>query len=465
MSERASLRLPLAAAAAAFIAACASVPPARPDVQLPALTAQAQAAAERFWTLFEDAQLTQLIEEALANNRDLKTAVARIDEARANLRLTRSTLYPALDATAAASRSKRSEATELRQGPPFHSTAYNAGLAAAYEVDLWGKLASGRAAAAASLLATEYAAATVRFALAAQVASTYFSLRGFDADLRLTRETLATRDEAVRLQKARAAAGVASELDLRFAEAERAAVAAAIPALERAVAQTEAALAQLLGRSPAAVFAPAIARGAALDQSVAPEVPAGLPSDLLARRPDIRQADAALAAAQARVAEARAQYFPSLTLTASFGGESADLADLFSAPARVWSVAASLLQPIIGAQRIAAQVDAAAARREQAALAYQQAVVAALRDAHDALAAHRAARAAFVAQEERRAKQADVLRLAELRYRSGYSSYLEVLDAQRNLLEAERARLAALRERQIAIVDLYKALGGGWTPK
>jgi multidrug efflux system outer membrane protein len=465
MFEHASARVALAAASAALITACASAPPAPPALELPPLAAPAPAAAERFWTLFNDTQLTQLIEEALANNRDLKSAVARIDEARANVRLARASAYPSLDASAAASRNKRSEATELRQGPPFHSTTYNAGLAAAYEVDLWGKLASGRTAAAASLLATEYAAQTVRFALVAQVAATYFTLRGFDDELRLLRATLATRDDNVRLQRARATAGVASELDLRFAEAERAAVAAALPALQRAVAQTEAALAQLLGRSAAAVFAPAIARGAALEQSVAPEVPEGLPSDLLARRPDIRQAEAALAAAQARVAEARAQYLPSLTLTASFGGESADLADLFSAPARVWSVAAGLLQPIIGAQRIGAQVDAAAARREQAALAYQQTVVAALRDAHDALAAHRAARAAFVAQEERRAKQAEVLRLAELRYRSGYSSYLEVLDAQRNLLEAERARLAALRERQIAIVDLYKALGGGWTPR
>jgi multidrug efflux system outer membrane protein len=465
MSERRPLRATLLAGVAAALTACAQVQPAPPPLALPPLTGQAPADAERFWTLFDDPALSRLVDEALANNRDLRIAVARIDEARAALRLARAALYPSLDASVTASRGKRSEATELRQGPPFHSTSYGAGLSAAYEVDLWGRLGAGRAAAAASALGSEYAAQTVRVALAAQVASTYFSLRGLDADLQLTRQTLATRDENVRLQKARVMAGVASEFDLRLAEAERAAVAAAIPALERAVAQTEAALAQLLGRSPAAVFAPAIARGVPLEAARAPEVPAGLPADLLARRPDVRQAQANLEAAQARVAEARAQYLPALTLTAAFGAESAELADLFSAPARVWSLAASLLQPILGAQRISAQVDAAAARREQAALAYQQAVVAALRDAHDALAAHRAARETFVAQEQRRAKQADALRLAELRYRNGYSSYLEVLDAQRNLLDAERARLAALRERQIAIVDLYKALGGGWAPR
>ena len=269
----------------------------------------------------------------------------------------------------------------------------------------------------------------------------------------------------MRLQRSRFAAGVTSELDFRLAEAERANVAAAIPPLERSVAQTEAALARLVGRSAKGVFSPEIARGRAIDEKiVAPDVPGGLPSDLLARRPDIRQAEANLVAARALTAEARGQYFPSLTLTASLGHESADLSDLFTAPARVWSVAGSLLQPIIGLKRIEAQVDAAASRSEQAAYAYQQSVVDALRDVHDALVAHRAARAAFDAQDDRRNKQADVLRLAELRYRNGYSSYLEVLDAQRNLFDADRSRLAALRDRQTAVVDLYRALGGGWTP-
>jgi len=193
-------------------------------------------------------------------------------------------------------------------------------------------------------------------------------------------------------------------------------------------------------------------------------VPSGLPSDLLERRPDIRQAEASLMATRAQTAEAHAQYFPSVVLTGSLGQQSADLSDLFTAPARIWSVAGSLLQPIIGLKRIEAEVDAATARSEQAALFYQQSVVDALRDVHDALIAHSSARAAFVAQTDRRDKQADVLRLAELRYRNGYSSYLEVLDAQRNLFDAERARLLALRERQSAVVDLYRALGGGWTP-
>jgi multidrug efflux system outer membrane protein len=451
--------------AALVLAACAHIDTTKPAVELPPMTDKAPVGAERFWTLFEDEQLTKLVDEALANNRDLKIAVARIEEARANLRIARSALYPSLDANAGAGRSKQSGSINLPSGTPLIGNTFNIGVSAAYEVDLWGKLAAGREAANASLLATSYAAETVRIALASQVASTYFALRSFDADLRLTRETLGTRDENVRLQKSRTTAGVTSELDLRFAEAERAAVAAAIPGLERAVAQTEAALARLAGRSAKGVFTPEIARGRAIDEKiVAPEVPPGLPSDLLVRRPDIRQAEANLLATRALTAEARGQYFPSLTLTGALGQQSADLSDLFEAPARVWSVAANLLQPIIGLKRIEAQVDAATSRSEQAAFAYQQSVVDALRDVHDALISLTTARRAYEAQEDRRAKQADVLRLAELRYRNGYSSYLEVLDAQRNLFDADRSRLAALRDQQTAVVDLYRALGGGWAP-
>jgi outer membrane protein, multidrug efflux system len=291
-------------------------------------------------------------------------------------------------------------------------------------------------------------------------------LRALDAEVGVTRDTLGGRDENVRLQKSRNTAGLTSELDLRVAEAERSNVAATLPPLERAVAQTEASLARLVGRSARDVYTPTIARGRAIDEKlVSPQVPVGLPSDLLQRRPDIRQAEATLIATRALTAEARGQYFPSLILTGGLGRESADLSDLFSAPARVWSIAGNLLQPIIGLKRIEAEVDAATSRSEQAAFFYQQSVVDALRDAHDALIAHTSARASFEAQNDRRNKQADVLRLAELRYRNGYSSYLEVLDAQRNLFDADRARLLALREQQTAVVDLYRALGGGWAPE
>jgi multidrug efflux system outer membrane protein len=455
-------KLTIAVVAATLLAACASAP-LPPKVELPAASAPTPANIERWWTLFDDPQLTALIDEALANNLELRLAVARIEESRASLRLARQALSPSLDVDAGVNRSQVSNANTRQLPPPLATTTHNLGLQAAYEIDLWGRLAAGRDAAGADLLATAYAAQTVRIALAAQVATSAFTLRALDAELQLTRDTLATREASVELQQRRFDAGVASEYDLALARAERSTVAAGIAPIEQAVAQAESALAALLGRSAKAVFTPEVSRGAKspAEPGVA-EVPAGLPSDLLARRPDIRQAEAQLAAADARVAQARAAYYPRLSLTASLGGESRDLADLLTAPARVWSIAGNLLQPILGLKTIEAQADAAAARREQAVLAYQQVVQSAFRDVHDALVAHRGARDSLAAQDERRQRLREALRLAELRLQAGYSSQLEVLDAQRNLLDAERARLNALRDRQIALVSLYKALGGGW---
>lgn len=463
------MRIPrtlIAAAVAAALSACATTGTRPPTVDLPALTGAPVPAIDRWWTQFDDPQLTALIEEALVANLDLRIAVARIEEARANLRLARSYQYPTVDADLAAARARRSDATEPRFPGPLITDHYAAGLNVAYEVDLWGRLRAGSAAAQAALLATRYGAETVRTVLAAQVADAYFTLLGFDAELRLSRETLATRIESANLQRQRFEAGLVGDYELRLAEAERATVAASVPPLERAVAQTESALAVLAGRSPRAVFAPDVARDAGLKvDGPGPTVPAGLPSDLLARRPDIKQAEANLAAASARIDEARAQYFPAVTLTARLGGESSELADLFSGPGLIWSVAGSLFQPVFGAGRIASQVDAATAQRQQAELAYVRAVQGAFRDVHNALVAHRSARDSYIAQEDRRAQFAEALRLAELRYKGGYTSYIEVLDNQRNLLDAERARLVALRARQGALVDLYKALGGGWAPE
>lgn len=468
MRNRTLISLLAAPLAAVLLSSCASTDTRLPAVDVPAATTTHVAGIERWWTQFDDPQLTTLVEEALAANLDLRLAISRIDEARANLRLARSTLYPSLDADFGASRARRSQSTDLAFPGPQISNAFSGGLQAAYEVDLWGRLASGRNAAQAQLLSTRYSAETVRTALAAQVASTYFSLRALDAELRISRDTLGTRSENIKLQKQRFDAGLVGEYEVRLSEAERSSVAALIPALERAIAQAEAALAVLAGRSAREVYTPMVARGkdiATIASNSTTEVPAGLPADLLARRPDIQQAEANLVAASARIDEARAQYFPSLILTGRFGGESSDLSDLFSAPARVWSIAGNLLQPIIGAARIGSQVDAATARRNQAEIGYVQSVQGAFRDAHNALVAHRSARDIFVAQDERRTQLIDALRLSDLRYKSGYSSFIDVLDNQRNLLDAERARVNALRDRQTALVDLYKALGGGWSPE
>jgi outer membrane protein, multidrug efflux system len=233
-------------AAATFsvaLTACATVEHRLPAVELPAATAPAPADIDRWWQRFGDPQLTALIEQALANNVDLQLAVARIDEARANLRIARSTLFPDVNAVVGASRAQRSDAVEPRFPGPKVTNRYNAGLQASYELDLWGRLAAGRDASAAALLATRFSAETVRTVLAAEVARAYFTLRAFDAELQITREALGTRAENVQLQRQRFDAGLIGEYELQLADAERATVAATIPSLQRAVAQTEAALA------------------------------------------------------------------------------------------------------------------------------------------------------------------------------------------------------------------------------
>jgi len=456
----------VALALAAALAACATTETRVPPVDLPPTTAAAVPGIDRWWTQFNDPRLTALIDEALAANLDLRIAVARIDEARASLRLARSYQLPTVNAYLDAARSQRSDATEPRFPGPLITNNYGAGLSVAYEVDLWGRLSANTTAAQATLLGTRYSAEVVRTVLAAQVASTYFQLLSLDAQLQLSRDTLATRIESVNLQKQRFDAGLIGDFDVRQAEAERATVAASIPPLQRAVAQTEAALAALAGRSARAVFTPEVARSVELKvDEGGPAVPEGLPSDLLARRPDVQRAEANLVATNARITEARAQYFPAVALTARFGSESSDLSDLFSGPGVVWTIAGSLLQPVFNAGRIESQVEAATSQRDQAELDYVRTVQSAFRDAHDALVAHRTARESYVAQEDRRAQYAEALRLADLRYKAGYTSYIEVLDNQRSLLDAERARLVALRARQAALVDVYKALGGGWSPE
>jgi len=455
----------LVAASIVSLAACRTIETKVPPVELPEASVQSLPDVERWWTQFNDQKLNALIDEAFAANLDLGVATARIEEARANLGVARSFLFPRVDAYANADRTRRSNATDLSFPGPLTTNTYGPGLQASYEVDLSGRISAGVNAARSTLLATRYNTEAVRTVLAAQVATTYFTLLALDAELQISRDTLVTREEAVTLQRQRYDAGLIGEYDFKLAQAERASVLASIPPLQRARAQTEAALATLAGRSARAVFTPVVARAGLVEGAFVPEVPVGLPSDVLARRPDIRQSEAQLASANARVAEARAQYFPSLVLTGFYGSESSDLANLFSGPALVWSIAGRALQPIFSGGQITAQVEGAKAREQQLELQYVQTVQSAFRDAHDALVAHSSARDSFVAQSERRDLFAQAFALAELRYRSGYVSYIDVLDTQRNLLEAERQRVLALRERQVALVDLYKAIGGGWSPE
>ena len=454
----------LIAAFALAIAGCTTTPTAPPAVELPPATLT-DVHLERWWTNFNEPPLTALIDEALANNLDLQVAMARIDAARAQVTFARGSLYPTVDVGVNAGRARVSRvgATPIPQGFPATGDDYRVGLNASYELDLWGKYRAATRAAQNDVLASEYARETVRTAIAAEVARAYFQLLAADAQLRLLRDTLTLRDETVRLQTDRAQAGVIGDYDLSQAKAERAAVVSDIAIAEQAIALNESALASLTGRSPRDVYAPTVARSATPASLLdVPTVPAGLPSDMLERRPDIKQVEKSLAAASLRIDRARADYFPSVSLTGSLGTESIALGNLFSGSSLFWSLGAGLLQPLFNLNTIDANVQAATARREELVANYRQTVQAAFKDAHDALSANRTTREALAAQTERSENLQQAYSLSDIRYKAGYSPYLEVLDAQRQLLQAQTLQIVAARDVRLALVDLAKALGGGW---
>ena len=458
----------LAVAIAATLAGCATTTPTEPPkVELPAPTV-AQLDLSHWWTSFGDPALTSLVDEALTNNLDLQVAMARIDAARAQMRLARADLYPSLDLGVGVSRSKVTEVgtVPIPRGISPTGNDFRVGLSAAYEIDLWGKYRTATRAAQNDLLATQYARETVRTAVAAQVARTYFDLIAADAQLQLLKDTLALREQTVSLQTDRAQAGVIGQYDLAQAKAERDAVRADIAVAQRAVSQYESALAVVVGRSPREVFHPSVVREPSLTKLLAvPTVPAGLPSGILERRPDLRQLERELAAASLRIDRARADYLPSLNLTGTLGTESAALRQLLSGPSLIWSLGAGLAQPLFNLDRIGANVEAQTARREELVVNYRQTVQAAFKDVHDALAANETTRTALAAQTTRRDELQQAYELSDLRYKAGYSPYLEVLDAQRQLLQAQTLSILAARDVRLALVDLANALGGGWDYK
>src|SRR6266700_1571792 len=437
---------------AALLAGCAGLNPdyTRPAVDLPQAWRDAPAEGVRaqeapWWKVYGDAVLDRLIEEALANNASVMLALARVDEARAALGATSAEQLPYV--TAGANRNRTRLSADV-----------------SYEIDLWGRLRNATQAARAELLATEAARETVRIALTSDVAQGYFALRALDAQLAATRRSLATRTEALELQKKRAQLGDISEYDYRQLEADVAAERAQVPVLEQQRAQQENALAVLLGRSPRAIYEGALEAGIdPEEQIVAIVVPSGLPSDLLLRRPDLVQAEQTLIAANARVAVARGAYFPTVSLTGYLGSESVALSDLFTGPAGIWQAALAVGRPIYAGGRLDAQLQAAGARERQALAQYQLAIQNAFREVRDALVAQAKARERLEAESERVTALRTTLRFARLRYQNGMTGQLEVLDAERNLLAAEQNRIDALRSQRAAIADLFKALGGVWS--
>ncbi|WP_295951792.1 efflux transporter outer membrane subunit [Rhodoferax sp.] len=472
MSKRTLQSFAITLVAACALSAC-GIAPLGPNYQRPALdlpttlTSSGTATSVDWlvwWKGFNDPVLDGLLQEAAANSQDLALATARIAEARATLDQNASNFYPSVDLNASATRRRASEnSASFTPGGNPYSNDRQLGMSASYELDFWGKYARADEAARARLLAQAASRGTVLTTLYANVAQSYFALRALDAQQTLGEQTLATRTENLRLQNRRFSAGVIGEMDLRQAESEAAGIQATLQQTVQNRSNAESALAVLLGRKPTDIANPVLARGADLGTLYAAQaIPADLPSDVLTRRPDVVAAEQSLIAANADIGQARAAYFPKLSLTAGYGVQSKDLSDLFDPASLLWNLVGNLTQPIFRAGAIDAVVAASNARQQQALATYTQTVQNAFRDVHDALNNVAAGRDITATTAKRIDALRSTLRLADLRYKNGYSGYLEVLNAQRDLAQAESGLIDIQRGQLNAVVSLYKALGGGW---
>ena len=451
-----------------LLSGCANLmdimPFSKPQVETPqawpALPQNAVAASDtEWWKLYHDDTLNALVAEGLEHNHDIALAAARIEQARAQVTLASADQDPTAYASFGPQYNQNSQADAFIL--PRRTRQWDAKLNVSYELDLWGKYSRATEAARADLLASQSAQDTVRNTLTAQLVQGYFAIQALDKQIVVAQRTEETRRDSLKLQQMRLDAGISSEFEVRQLEADLAAVQAEIPALKNQRVQQNNALTVLLGRSPKLIVESTIATA---NNAVTPDnvVPAGLPSELLLRRPDLREAEQRLEAANGRVAVARAAYYPSITLTGFFGGESQSLGDLFLGPARIFSFAAGLTQPIFDGKRIGASVKEAQAIEDQAIAQYRQAIANAFREVQDALSAQQAAREIQVADSTRVTALQKALGLARLRYSNGVSSQLDVLDAERNLLQSEIDFIDAERLQRFAVADLFKAMGGGW---
>jgi outer membrane protein, multidrug efflux system len=410
---------------------------------------------EKWWEVFQDPQLQELIRTALKNNYDLRIAATRVLEAKAQLGITRADQYPSLNGGGNITSIQQPQIGPI---PSYEITQGEIGPSAAWNLDFWGRYRRATEAARANLLASEWAQKEVVATLVAQVASSYFQLRQLDLELEISRRTLSSRQDSLQLTQTLEEHGINSLLDVRQSEQLVYTAATEVPDFERQVTQQENAISILLGRNPADV-----PRGLKLtEEPHAPEVPSGLPSALLERRPDVRQAEENLVAANAQIGVARSAYFPQISLTASAGYESPALTNLFTGPAGVWDLAASFTQPIFEGGRLKSNVRLAQAQRQQMVLTYEQTVQGAFRDVSNALVAYRKDREFRVQQEHLLASAQDAAHLSEVRFKAGTTDYLEVLTNETNAFSAELGLAQAQGNELIALVQLYQALGGGW---
>ena len=457
------------AVVAALLPGCALMGPdyKRPDNTVPAQfsekdVAQDQAAQQistTWWELYQDPVLNDLVAKARQNNTDIKLAVARVEEADAFMREVGAALFPQIDLDSGASRSR---VTELGSNPAVSGfkpvrNDFNIKLGTSFELDFWGKLRRAKESARAQSLATRYAKDTVDLSLSGLVASNYLLLRSLEAQITVSRDSLRSREESLALTKRRLAGGVSSALDVHQAEVASSNLVAQIADLVRQRAVVEHQLAVLTG-----VLDLKLAEGDIKNLPIPPVPPAGLPSSLLEARPDVRQAEQDMIAANAKIGVAKAALFPTISLTANYGGESAELGDILKSAARIWTGGLSLNLPIFDSGRLNARVDQATAQQKQALASYEGSVQTAFREVNDALVTVRqsAEREAALQTSETAAKKA--LEIADNRYKSGYSAYLDVLDSQRVYNDTALAFIQSRQARLVATVDLFKALGGGW---
>jgi len=437
----------------------------RPKMDLPRAytepaAAEGPAVPANWWTLYSDSTLDELVASGQKSNADLRLAVARVQEAEGVLREVRAAIWPEI--LGVASYSRQGVSTQSFPAIPSGSTvrpSYQALVSTSYEVDFWGKVARGSEAARAGLLASQLSRDTVGITLAGAIAQTYFALRSLDAQVTVLNNSVKARSDSLAIARARLEAGLAPELDVFQAQGALADALVQRRDAARNRSLVEHQLAQLSGRLDLKIVP-----GDLFALPMTPVAPAGLPSALLDRRPDIRQAEEVLVAANAQVGVARAALFPALSLTASAGVQSAEFADLVAGPgAAIWSLGVGLAAPIFDGGRRSARVDQASARREQAVAGYQKAVETGFREVADALVNVQQSGESEDELRQRLDAARNALELSTLRYQSGYSPYLEVLDAQRTANDAE---LAYVRNRQARLafsVDLMKALGGGWS--
>jgi multidrug efflux system outer membrane protein len=455
--------------ALALLLACAACT-VGPDYQRPALERPAQYPADTaagapaieadWWKLYGDATLDELVASARERNSDLRLAAARVQEAEGVLREARAAFFPDVGAGYTYTRNRVSTVASPPVPPTFPTTRANHQILAStnFELDFWGRYARASEAAQANLLGSVFSRDTVELTLAGAVAQTYFALRSLDSQIAVLDSSIRARQESLEIAKARLDAGLASELDVYQAQGALSDALVQRRDAVRSRAVVEHQLASLTGRLDLT-----LPPGEIFKLPIAPVPPAGLPSTLLERRPDIRQAEEALVAANAQIGVARAALFPTFTLTAAFGGQSTELSDLFTTPGRIWTLGAGVAAPLFDAGRRSARVDQAQARREQAAAVYQKAVETGFREVSDALVNVEGAAATETELEVRLQAARNAIELSNERYRAGYSPYLEVLDAQRTANDAELAFVRNRQSRLAFSVDLMKALGGGWT--